>query len=465
MWTPNGNLGKKNNFSSGRASGKSNFNNTPEPRLVEILEVHPATNGEGFLIVKDLRNDKKYNVVVSDESFRSNKEYESRKTEKVEVPYQKWLIDERMEKAIQGIKHKKAILTKTNFREGKLPQEVDGEKIYFIETNEVRLPKKYSPAKTFYKIVTASTFHPFTDRAVGYFQAWEDQAIEIDFSDDCMAKLDSVCDQFDEIAQKRKEIEIMKEQNPDQYFDYPVAKGFQIRALKVSEKPDGEKQYTLIESYEPLSLCFATQDADGNITEKARPINSEWFSNFVFDFAGYVFPHYTEQDPSTYNIDFDNLKETVLPKDVIVEVMIYDEYLASKLNKENHINNPESNAKFPTPLERMVQKRTKSAQDVPEQDYYLGKNLATYGIVELASNKIDEETNAIIENNFVKRVTVTGRKLSVHSLVKTGRGGRVIIPDSLKTREELEQKLSFQNNSMNEQLIGNSIEEFSDDSI
>ena len=139
-----------------------------------------------------------------------------------------------------------------------------------------------------------------------------------------------------------------------------------------------------------------------------------------------------------------------MPKDVLVEVMFFNNYMCNNLGKDNRLNNPNEKSKFPTPLQRMTQKETKPFSDATEYDYYQGMNLAVQGILDLSADTVDMSTRQFLERNNAKRAFVSGRKMNVLFMVKRSNGGKTKISDTLRTKEELEaMRNGFSNNTNN----------------
>lgn len=422
--------------------GNNNFNSFPQDRLVKALEVHPASNGEGYLIVEDLGNGKKYNVVVSQETFQRQK---ARPTSTADSKLHTMrsiyggLIDDKYEDAVKQSPY--FVLTQTKFV--KKHEVVNGEQVYFISTEWIRHITEYNPTKQFYGILTASSFNPYTDEFVQTIQVWDEQGIPLNGSDTSSEALEKEYKLLDKIEQEMEEAkrirEEAKEKGQKAVVSYPTRRGFQVRTFRVTEETNekGEKVTvnTLIDSYRPLLMEEPMQDSLGNITKNAKILSGEWFIDFLSKYAEYAYNRFTEQEKGSFDLEND-----VFPKDVLVEVCMFNSFMCNT-NEDNRLNNLDPNAakpKFPTPYQRMTQKETKPSDDSDESEYYLGMNLAVHGIITLSNDEVNMSTREFIERNYVRRAFVSGRKMNVHFFVKASNGGRVKISDKLRTQAELE---------------------------
>lgn len=426
-------------------TNNNNFQQFPIDRILEVEEVHAATNGEGYLIAKDVHNNKKYNVRISETTFKNQKDKPITNVNKNLSNISGWLIDEKVEQAAHQSKY--FVATQTKFFKKK--EVVNGEEIFFITTEWLYHYPEYLPEKLSVGILTAYAFRPHSDEYIQSYQKWDDTAIAIDGSEQSSELLNKEFKIFDDIAQKMDEAAIAKESGRQTKISYPSRRGFQVVTFRVTKEVNekGEEVIvnTAIDSYIPLFKTQALQDDLGNIIEKSKNITSDYLNDFLSKYAEYAYKTFTEQSPDTYNLD-----EGIMPKDVLVEVMFFNNYMCNNLGKENRLNNPNEKSKFPTPLQRMTQKETKPFSDATEYDYYQGMNLAVQGILDLSADTVDMSTRQFLERNNAKRAFVSGRKMNVLFMVKRSNGGKTKISDTLRTKEELEaMRNGFNSNSTN----------------
>lgn len=439
----------RRNTANSASNNNGNMQQFPIDRILEVMEVHPASNGEGFLIAKDVDNGKTYNVKISNESYQRQKDKTFTSGSRNLQGISAWLIDEKFEQAMQQSRF--FVATQTKF--SKKREVVNGEETFFITAEWFYHYPEYTPEKLSTGILTAYAFRPKVDEYVQSYQKWNEQAVAINGSDESADLLQKEFETFDDIAQKLEEIRIKKEEAKDTgrqlKVSYPVRRGFQVVAFKitkeVNEKGEEVIVNTAVDSYIPLTQTEALQDDLGNVTEKSKPITSEYLEDFLSKYAEYAYSTFTEQAKDTYD-----LSKNIIPKDVLVEVMFFNNYMCNNLGNNNKLNDPNGEKpKFPTPLQRMTQKETKPFFDATERDYYQGMNLAVRGVLDLSSDTVDMATRQFLERNNARRAFVSGRKMNVLFLVKRSNGGKTKISDTLRTQEELEAIRGGFNNGAN----------------
>lgn len=440
---------KTSNFQNNKGNGS--FQQFPVDRILEVLEVHPAKNGEGYLIAKDVDNNKKFHVTIKPEIYQKQKDNSNYNNAQNIQNIFGWLIDEKYEAATRQSKY--FIATRTEFY--KKREVLNDEEVFFIHADWIYHPETYDPNKLFTTILTAWAPRPYTDEYSKSYQSWkQEDVIAIDGSEESGVLLEKAQEEFNRIEAElkavREEVEKAREEGRKPKVSYPIQKGFQVRALKVSDKLDdkGEpiineegkvvKDNVIVERYFPLLKEEPEQDAGGNIIKPAKDISGDYFIEFLTEFASHAYETYTEQEEGTYNLD-EEKGDVVLPKDVLVEVVIFSNYLCNNLGKDNRLNNPNGEKpKYPTPLQRMTQKLSKPAADASEVDYYQGMNLAVKGVLDLSQDTVDIQSRQFITRNTAKRAFISGQKKDVHYFLKSTNGFPVRISDELRTKEELE---------------------------
>lgn len=458
----------------------SNFNDKPTPitRLIHVSQVIPNKDGTGYLIGKDLRSKKQVQLRMTPESYERNQKNLLRKKEAGSVDraqvgqgYSRWLFDENFKNAVEG----KYIVARGTVPQRRKREMIDGEETVFIETSQwIDVLKEYKPNKFLAGIWTAYAFRPESANAVSSFQLWHlddgnthvrDRGIAIDFSAEMWEKIDREGDILESIAEKYRNIRALKERDPNAKPEYPVKRGFQIRAFKVSERKDekGETVYvnTLANRYMPiLSSTIEEIDADGNAIVRQQELTREAFENFLAEYAMLAYKSLTELPPDQYDLEpaGDN-QPIIIPKDVLIEVWMFDEYPASGLSEDNKINpeNPPQNkdgVRIYSMLERMTRKQTKPQVDSQPNTYYIGRGLAIDGFARL-SNDGEEMIDVgdgtyrkkINAKNFVQTFYHSGWGRDLMYRLPATNGGRIIIPNELLTDEELEAKQRYSNNN------------------
>lgn len=458
MWTTE-TLGYKKRRSNFQQQG-TNFRVEPSDKIVQVLEVVPSKNrsNDGYLKVKDLTNQRIYQVIVNKDVFE--REVEKGSLDKPsQLGYKGWLIDSDFEKFAKTNKY--FILTNVKFFKKK--EVIDGEEIYFITTDWVRNVKNYNAKKVFKGVFTVSTFRPLVDNYVQNVQEWFDV---VTYKPENMEKLSEIHKNFDEIADKLKEAKELKKKAEDSnekpMISYPVRLGFYLRALKVESKVNqqGEEyqSYTLIDSAEPFIQVPPMVKIDENGEEKhipARPIDGEFFNEAANNYSNYVFERFSNEE---FDVD-----GGVMPSDVVVEILLFRNYFANS-SEPMQINGFKTDRMF-VPLREMCAKLTKPSMDAEPEDYYEGMNLAVKGVIELSDDKVDMNTHTFIEVNTARRLNCSGWKRNVNYLVYTESGNRVSIPDEMLTEKELEARRSYQNDSGISQSGQTEISGFEDEDI
>lgn len=371
----------------------------PSDRLVEVVSVEPAADGNGTLTVLERTEfgTRRYIVRVNEDSLKRARNSEFSKNNNTASKFSGGLIDEKMKKEFKEGKTI-LILERTIFSGPK--KTVNGEETYFLEAGWIHRATEVSPKKTFRGIFTLSTY----ENKVKFIQNW----------------LPTISSEDDEGL---KNLLNMLDENVKAFHDkkYPPGIGVQFRAIR--EVKDGDKlSYVVYDSSPPFDWVQKIQDETGTVVKEGHPLDGDKLEELLNGYLDYIYGPQDTQGQGKFDDEITN--------ELIVEVMPYVNYTASNLNPRFTIS-PERKG---DPLYRMANTPTKYAQD--DDGYVTSKNWAVNGIVSLTGDKVtvDEETDqpVRIKRDMVASFYVNGFMGNLHNLVKAFDGNRAVVHDLLK---------------------------------
>lgn len=464
---------------SNQSYNSSNIRNFPEDRLVKIVDVFLNSNSSksGHLIVQEEETGIKFSVTISEKTLKNIKPQSNGGVNS----YSGGFIDDLFLKASKQYKY--AVLTSTKYTKKK--EIIDGEEIRFIETDWIVLLRSYSSEKVRKTLFTVWAYNPYVDQHISTVQDWGSlkQPKVIGITLDNFEKIEEQAKEFDDLAAKWDEIRKLRSQagddaNEKKKYQFPALKGFYLRTLKISETSENDNgelkvvpEYIVVNTLIPIVRDTSEQNKQGEKVKSSQVITGKYFVDILTRYINYACANFSEQDPSTYNLEDE--ENPSLPKDILVEVIIFTEYFANNMgNKYTVLNNPNSTYEFKTALQRMAQKQTKPEHDTPEGNYYAGMNLAVNGIVVLTDDVVDTESKTFITRNNVKAIFANGPKQNINFFIPCSLDGRrVRLSDDLRTKEELEVRNRYQqsddhsqdNSFVNDSQV--STDTFDDDTI
>lgn len=366
-------------------TNNSTYKQTPKDRLAEVISVETdiGDNGKLMIVEHNEEGPRRYQVTIANSTRERLKNDPNSKN-----PTRKWsggCIDEKFAKEITA---GTMIILERCLSTGP-KKTVNGEDIYFIETNWIRK----APMKAFPGIFTISSFRG----RVSSVQSWEKKAISFDDTE----KLSALADELDSLLEKRNNGEFLP------------SIGVQMYAMLPDQRDADGKiiDYVVVDTTPPFDWQSGEQNPDGT-TAKGHPLSGDKLEQLIQGYQDYLLGNEEEGIPAKFDAE--------TQKDLKIELQQYTNYNASTISPELEI--PE-NRQF-HPLYRMSHTPSKYAMD--DTGYVTNKNWAVSGILTLTNDKVetDMKTRQTIFQNrdIANRLFANGIMGNVLSFVRTADG-------------------------------------------
>lgn len=367
-----------------KQGNSSTFKQTPVDRLVEVEKVEPDIAGNGKLIVVEHtpRGVRRYQV-----SVEAGTRERMKNNANVQTATRKWsggLIDEKFAQEI--IPGTMLILIRCMSTGPK--KVVNGEEIYFIETNWVRR----APVKAFTGVFTIASFRG----RVSSVQHWGDA---ISFNDgDGLTKL---ADELDSLIEKREAGEYMPSVGVQMYAMIPD----QI------DESGTVLDYVVLDTTPPFDWQSGGVDENG-VAQKGHPLSGDKLEQLIQGYQDYLLGDESKGMPAKFSDD-------ILEK-LEIELQVYTNYNASSMSDDLVI--PEGNTRHP--LHRMTNTPSKYAME--DTAYVTSKNWAVAGILTLTNDKVEidqkSRQSTFTNRDLATRLFANGAMGNVLSFIRTANG-------------------------------------------
>ena len=370
-------------------------------RLVEVVgyDIPNKTMHAKELIKQD--GQEKYiflDVKVDAEAIRRNEESAKEKGLMNTAKFKGHMIDEKMARDIKTL----AVLERSEIT-GKVSK--DKEDKFQVSVQRIINVPNPEKEKTFTGIFTVSAY----DNKVSFVQHWNERAVSIENE----VEIDKLSKLMDEVVQN------YGEKVKDRLVVRPSI-GVQLRAIVPFTDPENPKtKFQVIDTSGPLDYIPDQKDDNGEVVQKGHPLDSENFKQYMNGYAEHIRANYPGEEVKIEVCPYFNYRASTQSVSLTLKDIAYD------------------------PITQMATAKTRLSQD--EESYWVGKNWAVKGIVQISADHADIENKqlTLVDTYYVNKLHANNIKGHIHSWVNSSDGGKTVPHPMLqRIRPEVQRAVS-----------------------